>query len=358
MVTLIETWDLNQELQPAQSPDLARTDAIRFAPNITIKKGTAVGVKTSNRLGYAMVPGANDGTQNFVGFAKYSFATDANSLVYLGFNTTAAPFSAAANFRLSPQTTTPIWVTGIFDSQDVYTRGTSVAEVDTFTPATVTTGDVNTISYISPAGVATTVSFTIGGTQTAAAAVTGLAAAWNANATLTALGTTSGTGTLIITAANAGVPLNLVSSVVGTGTLTKALTTPPGMPYGEVDIFTPASPTTADVNTITYSGTPGAPQTITFTVGATQTVAAVIAGLIAAWNANPTLAALGYAANGGNYLMVVPVNAGNPLNLTSSVTGTGTLTKTASVAAVGRSIADIQVGRPGAYVLHNGFWFV
>lgn len=358
MITQMERWDLSNMLQPVQDPEDARQDAMAFGANLTVLAGTAVAVKTSDKKTYPMVPGASDGTQNFVGFSMYSFVTDANGQAYLGTSITASP-----NYRQSPWSTMAVWVSGIFDPQDVQTVGGIAAEVDTFTPATVTTGDVNRITYVNPTtGAVTSVTFTVGGTQTAAAVVTGLTAAWNADATLAALGTASGSTTFIVTAKTAGVPLNLFSTVDsgGTGTLTRALTTSPGAPIGEIDAFTPANVTTGDVNTLTFAGGPGAPQVVTFTVGATQTATAAINGLLAAWNANATTSALGYAANNNNTsLSIVSKVPGVPLNLTSSVPGgTGTLTKATRVAASGRSIADIQVARPGAYVQHNGFWAI
>jgi hypothetical protein len=103
---------------------------------------------------------------------------------------------------------------------------TSTAQVNTYTPATVTTGDVNTLTYTAEDGTVTPITFTIGGTQTAAAASAGLIAAWNANTTTAAIATASGTTTVILTAVTAGIPFAVTSSVTGTGTLTRALTTP------------------------------------------------------------------------------------------------------------------------------------
>jgi hypothetical protein len=101
----------------------------------------------------------------------------------------------------------------------------AVAEVDTFTPASVTTGDVNTLTVKNEYAVTiTTVSFTVGGTQTAAAVVTGLTAAWNANGIASPLATASGSATFILTAVPAGQPLHVTSAVTGTGTLSKATT--------------------------------------------------------------------------------------------------------------------------------------
>jgi hypothetical protein len=161
-------------LQPVQRPEDARQDACKFKASITLIAGQSVGIKTSTGLAEAMVPGASDGTQNFVGFSMYDFTTDSSGKVL--FNGTTANWINSAN-------TAPIWVTGIFDPADVKTKATPVAEVDTFTPATVTTGDVDTLTYTAPDGTVTAISLTIGATQTAAAASARLIAAWNANAT-------------------------------------------------------------------------------------------------------------------------------------------------------------------------------
>lgn len=102
-----------------------------------------------------------------------------------------------------------------------------IAQVATITPAgTITTGDVNTLTVTDELGATiATISFTVGGTTTAAAIVTGLTAAWNANPITVALATPSGTGTFILTAVSAGVPFYVASAVTGVGTLTTVATT-------------------------------------------------------------------------------------------------------------------------------------
>lgn len=222
MIQTVETYDMSRILQPAQSPEIAKQDAARFAASTTFVAGLALGRKTADGLLYPMVPGASDGTQLFVGFSMYDFLTDASSLCYLGSSITAGP-----NIRQQSFTTMAIWVNGIFNPQDVQTKGTPTGEVDTFTPATVTTGDVNVITFSGIPGPATSASFTIGATATATAAVAGLTAAWNANPILAALGTASGTTTFIVTSKVTGTPLNLTSAVTGTGTLTRVQTTAP-----------------------------------------------------------------------------------------------------------------------------------
>jgi hypothetical protein len=209
-------------LTPVEMPQDARQDAAQFGPSLTITRGQALARKTSDNLLYALNTGASDGTQTFVGFAAYSFKTDASSKVFF---VTGSDAAAASVFAM-PNSTAAIYTGGTFDPQDLTTKGTPVAELDTFTPGgTITTGDVNTITYTAPDTTATAISFTVGATATAAAVVTGLIAAWNANATLAALGTAGGTSTFTVTGLTSGNALNLASAVTGVGTLTKAVTT-------------------------------------------------------------------------------------------------------------------------------------
>jgi hypothetical protein len=86
MPTTLETFGLNM-LQPIQRPEDARQDACKFAASLTITKGQAIGVATATGLGQQLVPGASDGTQNFVGFSMYDFLTDANGKVFFSDST-------------------------------------------------------------------------------------------------------------------------------------------------------------------------------------------------------------------------------------------------------------------------------
>jgi hypothetical protein len=218
MPTTLETFGLNM-LQPIQRPEDARQDACKFAASLTITKGQAIGVATATGLGQQLVPGASDGTQNFVGFSMYDFLTDANGKVFFSDST-------GATWRSTPWTTAPIWVKGIFDPADLKTKATPVAEVDTFTPGgTITAGDINKLTYTAPDGTVTVISFTVGGTTTAAAVSAGLIAAWNANATTAAVATATGSVTVVLTGVTAGTPFTVASSVTGVGTLTRAATT-------------------------------------------------------------------------------------------------------------------------------------
>lgn len=134
------------------------------------------------------------------------------------------------------------------------------AEVTTLTPGgTITTGDVNTITFKDEAGnTIATVSFTVAGTTTAAAVVTGLAAAIAANAYANATVSVSGTGTLILTAKTAGTAFYVTPSVTGVGTLTgtNGNTTPNSSPTDwntAANWLTGAVPASGDYVTIDYN---------------------------------------------------------------------------------------------------------
>lgn len=350
MPALIETYDLTQYLQPAQRPGDARQDAVKWGPNLAIVKGQAVGIKSSDNNAYPMNVSATDGTQNFVGFSMYGFITDANSKVFYG------P-SAVASVRTGPWSTSPIWTSIIVDPRDVVTGPASVtaavAEVDTITPTNPTTGDL--YSVVLPSGIGA--EFTVGATQTATATVTGLKNSWNDDPALTAVATASGTTTLVLTEVAPGRPMGLKATAVGTGTVALVVTTASvSAVQGEVDTFTPGTVTTGDINLLTVTLNDLTTIPVSFTIGATQTAAAASAGLKAAWLANSGLNNIGVPTIVANNLVITSTNLGSALSIVSSVTGTGTLTKSVTTAAAGRSLADIQLSLPGARLLHNGFW--
>ena len=164
--------------------------------------------------------GISDGTQTFKGFLSYNVATDANGKVYF----VSSPLTAAASYRQAGVSTANVWVSGIFDPQDLVTN-TTVKEVDTFTASNPTTADVYKITITYPDLTTYSVSATVGATQTATAIDTLLIAAWNADATASQYAVASGTTTLIMTAVIGGNILNLSGSVVGTGTIAKVVTT-------------------------------------------------------------------------------------------------------------------------------------
>ena len=343
-----------QILVPALSPGKALLTPMAFGPSLTIPRGQAIGIKTSNKLAYAFNKDASDGTQNFAGFNQVSGATDSNGMFYPVFSGTPA----GIDFYATGLGYSPVFTSGIFDPQLLLTSpaGTPTAEVDTVTPTNPTTGDVYTVT--TPTGLQAT--FTVGSTQTAAAVVTGLAASWNANPDLVAIATTSGTGTLILTGATKGVPLNLVAGVDagGTGTVALVITTAAvtGQSSGVITITPTGTVTTGDVWTLTITWPNATTHTVTATVGSTATAAAIVALLTTAWN-NDGIAAGIATATGSTTLILTATQVGNIPPVTSAVAGTGTVSQSTTTPAYGRNIADIQISRPSAYILQPyGFW--
>lgn len=343
-----------QILQPFQPSPLNRRNPAKFAASLNIAKGQAMGLQTSTDTVLPLNRAASDGTQTFYGFSEYSLGTDAAGLVYLTFGgSSAGPSYLAIGSGYSS-----LWTGGIFDPKELLTAattGTPVAEVDTFTPATPTAGDV--IGVYNPNGIG--VQIVVGTSPSATTITTQLKNAWNADATAVALATASGTATFILTAVSPGAPLNLTPTIVGTGTFTKVQTTAPvAAGQAEVDTFTPAgSIATGDVCTLTITYASSATHPVSFTVGATTTAAAVSAGLIAAWNGDGQAAQLA-TATGSTTVILTGTIVGNTMSIAGTVVGTGTISKVVTKVAYGQSLADIQASRPGAYLLPNGCWSI
>lgn len=343
-----------QILIPALADARNKLSPGRFGINLTLTRGQAVAQKTADLLMYPFNRDATDGTQNFGGFAHYAFKTDGNGIVYDVFGTT----SAGATFYAPGSNYAEFYTGGVFDPRDVTTAptGTIAAEVDTATPTNPTTGDIYTVENSS--GVLAT--FTVGSTQTAAAVVTGLTLSWNANPNATAIATASGSTTFILTAKTAGISMNLSYGVSGTGTFPFVITTPATSALtAEVDTFTLAGTiVTGDIYTATITYPNLTTHTVAITVGATVTPTAVDALLIAAWNADP-LAAQIAAASGTATFILTGATLGSSMNVAIASSGAGTISKVVTVPAFGRSIADVQVTRPGAYIMQPyGFWVV
>lgn len=223
MPTTLITQALNM-VQPVQCPQDARQDAVRFKASITMTAGQSFGIKTSTGLAEALVPGASDGTQNFCGIVMYDFTTDSSGNAM--FNGTTANWTNTAHALV------PVWVCGIFDPADLKTKATPVAQVDTYTAAgTVTVGDIYTIQYTAPDGTITSVAYTALTSPTASTVAAGLIALWNANSTLAAVATATGTATTILTGVTAGTPFVTVnpagtaSTGAAVGTFTRVATT-------------------------------------------------------------------------------------------------------------------------------------
>lgn len=222
-MTLIETQGTYDDmLIPARAPEIARTNPFRPGVSLTIPAGRSMAIKTSDQLLYPFVSGASDGTELWAGFAAYSFRTDANGLAYMG------TVATAAAYRSSPSQLVTIYQCGVFRPNDVTTSATNTKNKLTYTPAgTITTGDINTITYTAPNLQTYSISFTVGATTTATAVANGLRAAWNAHAYLPNIATASGTATFIIEANIAGNDIAglFAPSVTGVGTLTEVETT-------------------------------------------------------------------------------------------------------------------------------------
>lgn len=107
MFTQIATFDYNNMLMPDQDPHLAVQDAVAWGPSLTITKGQAIAIKTSDKLTYAYNNGNADGTEVCKGVAVYSLMTDAQGRVFYGGSTTA-------NRDNTPCDTSPVWIHGVF----------------------------------------------------------------------------------------------------------------------------------------------------------------------------------------------------------------------------------------------------
>lgn len=358
MATLEYRYDPGANILVPAVPGSGHLEVCAYGPSLTIPAGQAMGQKTSTAKMYPLNFAATDGTQTFKGFNQYSLATDSSSVVYF----VVSPTTASPTYVSAPASASAIYTSGIFDPRDLLTAatGTAVAEVDTITPAgSVTTGDVYSV-FQAATGIG--VEITVGATQTATGAVTLLKAAWTANPSAAAIATASGTATFILTgvASKAGTPLGLTASVQGTGTVSLAITTA-AVAAQQVPVYTTTptgSVTTGDVYTMTLTYPGGQTLAIPITVGATQTATGAVTLWKAAWNANVAAAAVATASGTATFILtgVVP---GNSLNLSASVVGTGTVSAVVvTTPALGRAIADILPGAPGARVLSSGFWDV
>lgn len=91
----------------------------------------------------------------------------------------------------------------------------------------------------------------------------------------------------------------------------------------ELDTFTPGTPTAGD--TISVNNSAGV-SLVEITVGASPSATTITTQLKQAWNDSPSLTALA-AAGGTSTFTLTGVVAGQALNLTPSIQGTGTFTK-------------------------------
>lgn len=202
----------------------------------------------------------------------------------------------------------------------------SVAQIDTITTVPLATGETATFTIGG-----TTVTYTAAGLETAEQARDGLVGAINANLTLNTL----------VVATNGGQPNQLLATAVNAGTAFTA--TAGGTTVGEMSSVTTTTANVAavaQVDTITTNAiTTG--QTATFTIGGTtvtvddnggagRTATQARDALVIAINANPTLAAILTAADGGaaDELTVTADVAGTPFSATVGGTSVPTSVNT------------------------------
>lgn len=111
----------------------------------------------------------------------------------------------------------------------------------------------------------------------------------------------------------------------------------------QIDDFTPANPNTDDVYTLTATGANGRVEAVSFTVVATETVAAVCTGLAAAWNASTDALHTGVtAADNTTKVTLTADTAGAAFEVVASITDGGggaapTLTRSVDTANSGPS---------------------
>ena len=347
MSTLLEQFTLDM-LTPAQYPADARQEAVAFGPNLTILKGTAVAVKTATQRVFPLnATAGSNSVQNIAIVGTLSAGTFTISTAGI----TTGPIAYNANTAAIQSA-----LDAAFGTSQIVAGGTA---------ETATTLTFSGSKFAATAQPLVTVN------ESGLTGATGVTVT-----TTTAGGVTDGTGIFkgfcvynIQTDANGKVYF------VSSGTAAVSYRTPPfstapiwingvfdpqdlrtnTTPVAEVDTFTATNPTTGDVYTITITNPDLTTYSISATVGATQTAAAIDALLIAAWNADPVASA--YAtASGTTTLIMTSVVPGNILNLSGSVVGTGTIAKVVTTAASGRNINDILAGCPGATVLANGNW--
>ena len=212
----------NSILKPLFEDALNHLSPIKLAPG-TYAAGQSLGRQVGG-LGAAFNTSNSDGTQVWAGFNQIACSVDVSGNHYLQSGTGAG----AANYFSAPSNYVNMYDAGVFSPNDVTTNSTTAAEVDTFTPANPTAGDVYTLSSVVN-GVANSVNYTVGSTATVAAVSAGLLAAWNGNAATSAVAAASGgTNSVVLTAVTTNTLMNVSGSVAGTGTIAKAVMTAAG----------------------------------------------------------------------------------------------------------------------------------
>ncbi len=189
---------------------------------------------------------------------------------------------------------------------------------------TVTSGDVVsiTVSNVNLPSGEETVSYTAAGGNTTTDIATGLKNAINASSDLTAIGVTATSSAAVVTIATEGTTYTTSTSGGATETLT-----PGTNANGNLTLVVGGKATNGDtVTVVTHNPLlPGGQESVGYTVGASDTLVEVAAGLATNMNANSDLQGLGVTA----------VNKETAdLAFSQSFTGNGTLPDGASLAKV------------------------
>ncbi|HIA53570.1 MAG TPA: LysM peptidoglycan-binding domain-containing protein [Candidatus Melainabacteria bacterium] len=189
---------------------------------------------------------------------------------------------------------------------------------------TVTTGDVVslTVENVNLSGGEETVFYTVAGGNTTTDIATGLKNAINASSNLAAIGVTSTSSAAVVTIATAGTTYTTSTSGGATETLTLGTNA-----NGNTTLVVAGKATNGDtVTVVTHNPLlPGGQESVGYTVGASDTLVDVAAGLATNMNANSDLQGLGVTAKNGDAA---------DLAFSQSFSGNGTLPAGASLAKV------------------------
>lgn len=199
-------------------------------------------------------------------------------------------------------------------------NGNSTATVS----GTPTTGDVVSLTVNSAglSGGQETVSYTVVGGNTTTDVATGIKNAINANSNLAAIGVTSTSSAAVVTIATAGTTYTTSTSGGATETLTLGTNA-----NGNTILVVGGKATNGDsVTVVTHNPTlPSGQQSVSYNVGASDTLVEVAAGLAAAMNGNSSLQSLGVTAKNAEAA---------DLAFSQSFSGNGTLPAGVSLANV------------------------
>lgn len=99
-------------LQPAQNPDLARTDAYAIKPSSTIVAGTILGQVTATKALAAYASGNSDGSQVAIAIAKFDTVTDSLGNITFGIQSGGGPHGET-------YLTAPVYIEGEFRCEDL-----------------------------------------------------------------------------------------------------------------------------------------------------------------------------------------------------------------------------------------------